>query len=110
MVMNLNEGIRKFGMGIRLPPPPPLFLIVELLLAEGADVNAKDKYGLTPLHRAASGGHTETAELLITEGADVNAKNEDGKTPLDRAIKYNQTETADLLHKHGGKTKKERSS
>ena len=26
MVMNPDEGIRKFGMGIRLPPPPPLFI------------------------------------------------------------------------------------
>ena len=73
-------------------------------LAVGADVNAKNRYGSTPLHRAASAGHKEIAELLIAEGADVNAKDEDGETPLDWVIEKNHTEIADLLRKHGGKT------
>ena len=83
--------------------------IVELLLANGADVNAKNSFadgGWTPLHQAAWGGHTEAAELLIAKGANVNAKNDDGETPLDGAIEDNHTETANLLRKHGGKTKK----
>jgi hypothetical protein len=43
-------------------------------IATGADVNAKlDRFGLTPLHGAAEGGHGEIAELLIDKGADVNA-------------------------------------
>jgi ankyrin repeat protein len=83
--------------------------IAELLIAEGADLNAKgDMYGGgTPLHYAARFGHTEVAELLIAKGADVNAKDEDGKTPLDLAIKRRRIETADLLRKHGGKTGEE---
>ena len=48
--------------------------MVELLIAKGADVNAKNKYGSTPLHRAVSGGHKEIAEILIAKGAEVNAK------------------------------------
>ena len=51
-------------------------------IAAGTDVNAKDKYGETPLHNAAHGGHKEIAELLIAKGADVNTKIEDGETPL----------------------------
>ena len=58
--------------------------IAELLIAEGADVNAKDdKKGWTPLLIAAVAGHKETAELLIAKGADVNAKAVTGETPLD---------------------------
>ena len=76
-------------------------------LAAGTDVNAWDKYGSTPLHKAALKGHKEIAELLIAKGADVNAKIEDGKTPLDLAIHLKRTETADLLRKHGGKTGEE---
>jgi ankyrin repeat protein len=78
--------------------------ILELLIAEGADVNARDNYKWTPLNYAAHGGHKEIAELLITAGADVNARDKDGKTPFDVA---SNDETAELLRKHGGKTKKE---
>ena len=72
---------------------------VKQYLAAGADVNAKDGMGTTPLHLAAT---KEIAELLITEGADVNAKDEGGYTPLDRAGLSKQTEITDLLHKHSG--------
>ena len=71
--------------------------IAELLIAEGANVNAKDKLGDTSLQVAAYQGHKEIAELLIAKGADVNAKDGDGVTPLDLAIRFNRTETAELL-------------
>ena len=43
-------------------------------LADGTDVNAKDKHARTPLHFQAYRGHREVAELLIASGADVNAR------------------------------------
>ena len=80
-------------------------------LDAGADVNAKGKYGRTPLHYAATRGLKKIIELLIARGADVNTKIEvgdyKGQTPLDGAIQWNRTETADLLRKHGGKTGEE---
>ena len=67
-------------------------------LAVGADVNAKNRYGSTPLHRAAYAGHKEIAELLIAKGADVNAKNGGwGRTPLHVAAIKGQKEIAELL-------------
>ena len=77
--------------------------IAELLIAKGADVNAKYDRGWTPLLWAAREGHKEIAELLIAKGADVNAKDDGGATPLDLAF----GETADILRKHGGKTGEE---
>ncbi len=80
-------------------------------LNAGADVNAKGKYGRTPLHYAASRGLNKIIELLIARGADVNTKIEvgdyKGQTPLDGATQWNHPETADLLRKHGGKTAEE---
>ena len=76
-------------------------------LAAGADVNAKDGIGRTPLHVTAWFGHKELTELLLAKGTDVNAKGDDGWTPLEWAIKRNHPETADFLRKHGGKTGEE---
>ncbi|MBW7992221.1 MAG: hypothetical protein FVQ84_19710 [Planctomycetes bacterium] len=55
---------------------------VKSLIASGADVNSKSKYGDTPLHYAAKHGHKLVAELLIESGAEVNAKNKLSETPL----------------------------
>ena len=80
-------------------------------LDAGAEVNAKGRYGRTPLHYAATRGLKKIIELLIARGADVNTKIEvgdyKGQTPLDGAIQWNHPETADLLRKHGGKTAEE---
>jgi len=80
-------------------------------LDAGADVNAKGKYGRTPLHYAATRGLKKIIELLIAKGADVNTKIEVGdykdQTPLDGAMQWNHPETATLLRKHGVKTAEE---
>jgi len=86
--------------------------IAELLIAKGADVNAKvrsDKGipGLTPLFYAARGDQPKVAALLIAKGAMVNVTDDNGATPLDYAMIDNHSETADLLRKHGAKTGEE---
>ena len=57
--------------------------IVKLLLQKGADPNAKDKHGLTPLQHAASDGLTTTVRILLDGGA--RPQNNHG---LGRAVIY----------------------
>jgi len=84
---------------------------VELLIDNGADVNAMRGGGGAPLSYAASWGHKEIVELLIANGAEVNVKDAFSETPLDVATHPDNpnasAETADLIRKHGGKSKKD---
>ena len=67
----------------------------------GSEMNPKDKYGWTPLHKAASNGQTDIAEMLIARGADVNDKEKHGKTALHLAIDRGHLDTATLLVTNG---------
>ncbi len=70
---------------------------VEALLAQGADVNAKDTYGVTPIDKAVSWGQKDIAELLLAKGADINAKTEDGGTLLHLAASGGHKDVVELL-------------
>lgn len=83
--------------------------VVEYLLAQGADVHAKDKGGLVPLHNACSYGHYEVTELLVKHGASVNVADLWKFTPLHEAAAKGKYEIVRLLLKHGADvTKKNR--
>jgi ankyrin repeat protein len=61
-----------------------------LLVAKGADVNARSKRGETALAAAAGRGDEESVELLLIHSADVNAADYRGYTPLMHAAQYDR--------------------
>ena len=74
--------------------------LVSMLLAAGADVNAKDIYGNTALIVASQNGHTEIVAMLLAARADVNIKSDFGGTALMLASLRGHTEiVAKLLEK-----------
>src|SRR5262245_35118047 len=56
--------------------------LVQTLLKQRADVNARDYDGATALHWAVYLDNLELTQLLIRSSANVNAANEYGVTPL----------------------------
>ena len=59
---------------------------IRALINKGADVNARNSYGNTPLHNATIYNNFEVVTALIDAGSDVNAKNNDDDTPLHCAL------------------------
>ena len=57
--------------------------LVRLLIQEGADVNAQDEDGDSPLHSAmVRANNYDVTRTLLENGADLSSKAVDGKTPL----------------------------
>ena len=73
----------------------------EILITKGADVNARDDSGETPLHWAARSGQKEAVELLIAKGANISAKDSQGRTALGWAIDQKHDAVEEVLRKAG---------
>lgn len=74
---------------------------IKLLVAHGADLNARDSMGSTPLTSAAGARDSATVKLLLDLGADANARNGDGLTPLMEAAYRNHVPSVEALLQHG---------
>ena len=76
-------------------------MVKSLLSSPGADVNATDERGNTPLLEAARYGHEDICRVLIAAGADIKAKDKDGKTALMLAVQNNHDDVVRVLKQAG---------
>ena len=70
---------------------------VERLLDHGADLEARDNHGWTPLHWACYWGRAVIVRTLLERGAVTEVKDRDGYTPLQYASRYGRPDIARML-------------
>jgi len=70
--------------------------LVKLVLAAGADPNARQQLGWTALHAAAARDNVEMAQALLEAGANPALRNDDGQTAAGKA----GPATAEMLRKY----------
>lgn len=76
-------------------------MVKALLSSPGADVNATDERGSTPLLEAARYGHEDVCLVLIAAGANLKAKDRDGKTALMLAVQGDHDDVVRVLKQAG---------
>ena len=78
-------------------------VVASILIANDADIRAKDSGGRTPLHHAARENAAAAAGLLLVKlGGKINPKDRDGDTPLHWAARRDAAEVAKLLVERAG--------
>jgi len=80
--------------------------IVSRLVAGGANVNHKNKFGFTALHAAVNGNQLAVAKYLLKNGAEVDAQDALGQTPLYFAAERGSLELARVLVENGADVNK----
>ncbi|XP_031629054.1 uncharacterized protein LOC116344597 [Contarinia nasturtii] len=93
----------------KIKKPYPLHLaasggfedVIEVLLNNGADINAEDNYGNQPLFWAAYSGRDSIAKQLLNHGAKINTRNKNGFTPLHLACHEGKTKVVEVLLENG---------
>lgn len=81
----------------------PSLELIRFYIDNGLDINAQDKYGMTPLHYAMRSKNVEAAIALLNAGADPNIPNQDNLIPLRMCIRYpDRLDLLELMLKNGG--------
>lgn len=128
---DLNQATPDGRMPLHIAAETGGWVVVELLLDNGAQIDITDQQGHSPLYEALMAGRTQIAqllikrgatldadqllqaavanqiadrdviELLVKKGADVNHLNDDGDSPLHMAVKKDYRVLTKLLIAHG---------
>ena len=75
--------------------------VLSCLIKNGAEVNARDQSGRTPLMEACRHCRANVVTFLIEHGAEVNAHDQSGHTPLMEACSHGEENAVTFLIEHG---------
>lgn len=75
--------------------------VVEMLLANGANINDTDEQGLTLLMKASLYNYTNIIELLLSRGLDIHDQNMNGATAILYASLHSQKKAIQMLMANG---------
>ncbi|MGA1978379.1 MAG: ankyrin repeat domain-containing protein [Bacteroidales bacterium] len=100
-IKNLNsktvDVLKEYGASI----DSLVAVITDALIRHGANINARDKWGVTPLNYASVYGFADLADMLLYYGAESDLNAFDGTTPLMSAVWSGNDNIADLLIQYG---------
>lgn len=75
--------------------------MIQLLLKNGFNANAKDFQGNLPIHTSSIVNHFESIDILVSHGSKINKLNKEKNTPLACALLNHSPESVISLIKHG---------
>jgi hypothetical protein len=99
-----SQRFPKEMIGLHLAAYFGVKAIVELLLEKGANIEAANRLGWTPLHWASQSGHIDVIKLLLEKGANIEAANRLGWAPLHQASQNGNIDVVKLLLEKGANT------
>ncbi len=68
-----------------------------ILMEAGADLEARDKFGKTPIHAAAEHGNASTLDALLDAGANPNIRDAFDETPFHSAARQGDAKAVNAL-------------
>lgn len=118
-LLSLGISIRAIIEGEKVKDnkyPPPVHLLhylaegalsrhpaasAEAFIRMGADLEARDKGGETPLHHAARTPNLEMIKFFLEHGAHIEATDDKEETPLHKAVRCGDSEVIRYFHTRG---------
>ena len=104
IMMEDGKDVRAINERWGLPPKAPKRShseCIEMLIRAGADVNATNSEGLTPVMAATYYDNCECFQVLVVAGADVNKLNNNGRSALTIAIESGYSDSVHALVEAG---------